>query len=155
MITVYVFSVVTAFLVEAEIRNIFWRRSMQKRIRELKDHYIVCGLGDTGRYAVEELQKTHTPYVVIEGHEDSVKRFQEHAGDAFKNLLYVIGDATDEAVLDEAGIASVVFDAEMSVMDGSLGILPRRLMVADSVANQAQALIREAMESPPPVTAEE
>jgi voltage-gated potassium channel len=104
MITVYVFSVVTAFLVEAEIRNIFWRRSMQKRIRELKHHYIVCGLGDTGRYAVEELQKTHTPYVVIEGHEDSVKRFQEHAGDAFKNLLYVIGDATDEAVLDEAGV---------------------------------------------------
>ncbi len=104
MITVYVFSVVTAFLVEAEIRNIFWRRTMQKRIRELKDHYIVCGLGDTGRYAVEELQKTHTPYVVIEGHEDSVKRFQEHVGSAFKELLYVIGDATDEAVLDEAGV---------------------------------------------------
>src|SRR6202158_1709058 len=52
MITVYVFSVVTAFLVEGEIRNLFWRRTMQKRIQELKDHYIVCGLGDTGRYAV-------------------------------------------------------------------------------------------------------
>ncbi|MDE3116952.1 MAG: DUF2007 domain-containing protein [Pseudomonadota bacterium] len=59
------------------------------------------------------------------------------------------------AVLDEAGIASVVFDAEMSVMDGSLGILPRRLMVADALAGQAQALVREAMASPPPETAEE
>ena len=48
-ITVYVFSVVTAFLVEGEIRNIFWRRTMQKRIQALKDHFIVCGLGDTGR----------------------------------------------------------------------------------------------------------
>src|SRR5437016_11680422 len=34
-VTVYVFSVVTAFLVEGEIRNLFWRRKMQKRINEL------------------------------------------------------------------------------------------------------------------------
>src|SRR3954465_8045928 len=45
-LTVYVFSVVTAFLVEGEIRNIFWRRRMERRINELKDHYVVCGLGD-------------------------------------------------------------------------------------------------------------
>jgi len=31
-LTVYVFSVVTAFLVEGEIRNIFWRRRMERRI---------------------------------------------------------------------------------------------------------------------------
>ena len=59
------------------------------------------------------------------------------------------------AVLDEAGIVSVVFDAEMSGMDGSLGILPRRLMVADAEADEALALIREALESPPPAMAEE
>ena len=104
MITVYVFSVVTAFLVEGEIRNIFWRRTMQKRIRELKDHFIVCGLGDTGRYTVEELHKTGTPFVVIESHEDSILRFQEHESGRYKEILYIIGDATDEAVLDEAGL---------------------------------------------------
>jgi hypothetical protein len=32
-------------------------------------------------------------------------------------------------LLRDAGIAAVVFDAEMSNMDGNLGILPRRLMV--------------------------
>src|SRR5512146_626208 len=78
MITVYVFSVVTAFLVEGEIRNLFWRRTMQKRIRELKDHFIVCGLGDTGRYAVEELHRTGNPFLVIEGQEESIKRFKDH-----------------------------------------------------------------------------
>src|SRR3954465_11686029 len=66
-ITVYVFSVVTAFLVEGEITNIFWRRRMQRRITELKNHFIICGLGDTGRFAVDELQKTGTSFVVIEG----------------------------------------------------------------------------------------
>ena len=104
MITVYVFSVVTAFLVEGEIRNLFRRRTMQKRIQALKDHFIVCGLGDTGRYAIEELHKTRTPFVVIEIHEDSVKRFQEHESGNYKEVLYVTGDATEEQVLDAAGL---------------------------------------------------
>ena len=57
-IMVYVFSVVTAFLVEGELTHIFWRRKMEKKISQLKDHYIVCGLGDTGRCVIDELQQT-------------------------------------------------------------------------------------------------
>ncbi len=102
MITVYVFSVVTAFLVEGEITNIFWRRKMEKRIRELKHHYIVCGSGDTGRCAISELQKTKTPFVVIEAQEEGVKRLREHP--EFAEVLFVVGDATDEEILDKAGI---------------------------------------------------
>ena len=93
-IMVYVFSAVTAFLVEGEITNIFWRRKMEKRINELKDHYVVCGLGYTGRHAVEELQKTGTPYVVIEHQEEAVVRLRDHASGMFREMLYVIGDAT-------------------------------------------------------------
>src|SRR3954465_15972085 len=37
MITVYVFSSVTAFLVEGEITNIFWRRRTVKIISQLRD----------------------------------------------------------------------------------------------------------------------
>lgn len=105
MITLYVFSAVTAFLVEGELSNIFWRRKMQKRIAELRRHFIVCGLGSTGRYAIDELQKTGTPYVVIESNEEDVQKFREHRGDTFKEMLYVIGDATDEEVLEQAGLA--------------------------------------------------
>src|ERR1043165_7983592 len=47
-ISVYVFSVVTAFFVEGELTNFFGRRRMEKRIRGLNNHYVVCGLGDTG-----------------------------------------------------------------------------------------------------------
>src|SRR5438309_10084886 len=65
-ITVYVFSVVAAFLVEVEFTSPFWRRRMQRRINDLTGHYIVCGLGDTGRHAVGELQKTNTPHVVVD-----------------------------------------------------------------------------------------
>ena len=101
-LTVYVFSMVTAFLVEGEIRNIFWRRRMARTISELNDHYIICGLGDTGRYCVDELLKTEMNFVAIDSQMENVKKFREQTGD--KELLYIVGDATDANVLDQAGI---------------------------------------------------
>src|SRR2546423_2955537 len=84
-IAAYVLASITTFLVEGEITNIFWRRKMQKRIGELNHHYVVCGLGDTGRHAVEELQKTHTPYVVVETHEEIVQKLRQ-SEEQFKDL---------------------------------------------------------------------
>lgn len=104
MITAYVFSSVTAFLVEGDYSDIFRRRKMLKRIEQLKNHFIVCGLGDTGRHAVSELQRTGTPYVVIETHEDNIKKLREHGGQMYAEMLYIIGDATDEDILNQAGV---------------------------------------------------
>lgn len=52
-----------------------------------------------------------------------------------------------EAVLTDAGIAFFVFDTNMSVMEGSVGILPRRLMVSDEDAVHARELIAAALAS--------
>lgn len=106
MITAYVFSSVTAFLVEGDYSDVFRRRKMLKKIQQLRNHYIVCGLGDTGRHAVDELQKTGSQFVVIENHDDNIKRLQEHNSETYKNLLYIIGDATDEEVLEQAGVSN-------------------------------------------------
>jgi len=48
-------------------------------------------------------------------------------------------------VLEEAGIETVVFDENASVMDGSMGFLPRRLMVLDEDFAQAQRLLKAAV----------
>jgi hypothetical protein len=50
-----------------------------------------------------------------------------------------------EVVLTDAGIESVVFDTHMSILDGSMVILPRRLMVADEDADRASALLADAL----------
>ena len=102
-IMVYVFSVVTAFLVEGELTHIFWRRKMEKKISQIKDHYIVCGLGDTGRCVIDELQKTGSPFVVVEHSEEVLRRYREQAGKG-EEFLSVTGDATDEEVLQAAGL---------------------------------------------------
>jgi hypothetical protein len=48
------------------------------------------------------------------------------------------------ALLDGAGIPHLVLDQNMSVLEGSLGILPRRVMVADRHARAARRLLEEA-----------
>ena len=49
-----------------------------------------------------------------------------------------------EALLKEAGILAVVMDQHMSVLEGSVGALPRRLMVAGADAARARRLLRDA-----------
>jgi hypothetical protein len=48
------------------------------------------------------------------------------------------------ALLDGADIPHLVFDQNMSVMEGSIGILPRRVLVADDNVAQARRLLEEA-----------
>jgi hypothetical protein len=48
------------------------------------------------------------------------------------------------ALLDGAGIGHMVLDRNMSVLDGSLGVLPCRLVVAEEDIRAAQQLLREA-----------
>ena len=48
------------------------------------------------------------------------------------------------ALLDGAGIPHVVLDQNMSVLEGSLGMLPQRLMVADEDVAPARRLLNEA-----------
>lgn len=48
-----------------------------------------------------------------------------------------------QALLQGEGIASFDLDVHMSVLDGSLGILPRRLMVRDADHFLAVAVLRD------------
>jgi hypothetical protein len=52
-----------------------------------------------------------------------------------------------EVVLKDAGIASVVLDTHMSILDGSMVIIPRRLMVADADEASARTILEEALGS--------
>jgi hypothetical protein len=49
-----------------------------------------------------------------------------------------------EALLQSADIPHVVFDQNMSVLEGSIGMLPRRVMVADDQVAAARRLLTEA-----------
>lgn len=48
------------------------------------------------------------------------------------------------ALLKEAGIEHALFDQNMSVMEGSLGILPRRMLVDAGQIDEARRILAEA-----------
>ena len=49
-----------------------------------------------------------------------------------------------QALLDGASIKYVVLDQNMSVLEGSLGVLPRRMLVADEHLANARRILEDA-----------
>ncbi len=49
-----------------------------------------------------------------------------------------------EALLDGAGIPHLILDQNMSVLEGSIGILPRRLLVEECCFKSARRLLEDA-----------
>jgi len=91
----YIASQTTQLIFESEI---FRKRAMKKQLKKMDQHYIVAGYGRIGHRIAEVLRKADIPLVVIENRSSSIQRIQENG------LLYVEGDAQDEAILREAGI---------------------------------------------------
>ncbi len=99
---VYFVSMLTAFIVEGDLMGVIRISRMQKRIDQLEGHIVVCGAGSTGVHILQELAEIHDAFVVIDLDEERLRRLDEE----FANLalLYVVGDATDDHVLQSAGI---------------------------------------------------
>ncbi len=74
------------------------RKKMQKKIRSLKKHYILCGFGRVGAAAAAYFEESNVDFVVIEANEANQSVLQE------QGYCYLIGDATHEDTLVSAGI---------------------------------------------------
>ncbi|MBZ4671974.1 MAG: potassium channel protein [Deferribacteraceae bacterium] len=85
-------------IVAGEVRKILGRRKMDKKIKSLSEHYIVCGFGRIGKIVCEQLLEKKVPFVVIDKDNSKIDYFNE------KGIIYIIGDATKESVLMEANI---------------------------------------------------
>ena len=58
------------------------------------------------------------------------------------NDIVILGVA--RSVLEEADVPHMVADAHMSVVEGSIGMFPRRLLVVDDAYDEARRLLTEA-----------
>lgn len=99
---VYFVSTFTALIVEGDLGGALRRNRMRKRVEGMKNHVIVCGVGTTGIHVVAELVATETPFVAIDTDVHRLERLQEEYGE--KRMHWVVGDATDDEVLRDAGI---------------------------------------------------
>ena len=91
----------TAFVVEGDLRNLLRRSQMDKRIEKLSGHIILCGAGRVGRNIAEEICRMGQDIVVIDTDPEHLA-YLEHLPCA---PMFVVGNATDDHVLEQAGIA--------------------------------------------------
>ena len=62
----YVLAAVTELVVNGQLRELLDKSAMVRKIRQLREHVIVCGYGRFGRVVVDELRRHRTTVVVIE-----------------------------------------------------------------------------------------
>lgn len=91
----YSFTVSIEALIEGYLADEFGRRRMERQIRQVRDHVVLCGWGRVGRSIARSLRSSKVDVVVIDS---SAERAATVDGP------YLCGDATDEDVLRAAGI---------------------------------------------------
>ena len=62
----YVLSTLTAFMLENDLNVSRRRKKMQKKIGQMKNHYIVCGVGLVGTNVAHDLEMTGRPSVIVD-----------------------------------------------------------------------------------------
>lgn len=140
-------SMITAFIVEGELRDVLGKRRMEKQLTKIRDHIVVCGAGETGIHVVEELDKTRTPCVVIEQNLAQLKHRERLHG-----VPVLEGDATDEEVLRHARVDSArgLITTMPSDKDNLFVILtardlnPRLRIVSRAIKDESHTKLRRA-----------
>lgn len=97
---------ITAFFAEGELSKLLKQRKMNKALDKMKDHYIVCGYGKTGKHVLEDLLKKGLEVVIIESNSERNEKLKELYSDKY---IHLDADATDDAVLIQAGIKKAKF----------------------------------------------
>ncbi len=87
-------------IVEGEMSGYRTRKRMDKKISEMKGHYIICGFGRVGHQVSQVFEASQTPFVVIDSKKETLNELRD------RDAPSIIGDATSDSILLEAGIRS-------------------------------------------------
>lgn len=109
----YVFTLMAALVIEGGLPQHIQRRRQARMLKELSDHFIVCGYGRIGSIVAAKLRQQGVPFIVLER---DGERLQAAMMDGY---MAVQADASHEEVLKRVGvdrarglIAAVGTDAE-------------------------------------------
>ncbi len=97
-----IISLISVSILEEYVYGNFRRIQMEKKLKDFKNHIIVCGLGRIGHYVLEELIELDEDFVGVDSDEKIANRVLDILN--LKEYLVIIGDATEEEVLIKAGI---------------------------------------------------
>jgi voltage-gated potassium channel len=94
----YAVSTFSEYLVSGKLFEQFKHRKVEKKVKSLKGHTIVCGFGRNGKQAILKLKNYNQQFVVVEKDKEIAAELDVN------NLLNIQGDATLDETLLRAGI---------------------------------------------------
>ncbi len=98
---VWAMSSVTAFFVEGHLGLFFRERALEKRIEQLNAHSVVCGLSQSSEHVINEHLVAGRDVVLVDPRHELAQKVHNR----WPKLAVVIGDPSDDDVLQRAGIA--------------------------------------------------
>jgi voltage-gated potassium channel len=111
----YSFTILITYIFEGLFFQTMRERRMKKNVKKIKDHFIICGFGDTGKEVALEFKHSKMKFVVVDIDPESSRLTRD------ESILFIKGDASDDEVLMEAnieqaqGLVSVLPDDEANV----------------------------------------
>ncbi len=136
----YAYSVtaLSEYLVNGKFLQQLKDKKVQQKIRNLKNHAIVCGYGRNGKQAVIKLKSFKMPCVVIEKDKALIEELDR------ENILYIEGDATDDESIEKAAvkdakslITSLASDADNLFVVLSARQLNKNLIIISRASNES------------------
>lgn len=94
----YTAGLIAETMIEGRLMLILGKGRLEKRIRKMKNHYIICGCGRIGYLICRELAEGGVDFLAIDKNQNIIQRLEE---DGF---VYYNGDATQDKTLLAAGI---------------------------------------------------
>lgn len=98
-IFVYAVTSFARYIIDGVMRSYYRDRKVARKIKRLSNHVIICGFGRNGSQAAYDLTMHKVPFIVIENNLEIIEGLRDSM-----DILYIEGDATQDDVLEHAGI---------------------------------------------------
>lgn len=99
-ILTYGFSNLAALVIEADLTRTLKRKKLERIIKTMENHYIICGASHVGLHVADELEQTRRPFILVDLSEDLVGELSEE----YQVGKVIQGDCTDSDFLESIGI---------------------------------------------------
>ena len=93
---------IVTFIISSVTQNLHDIRSgriMERKLANMKNHYILCGFGRVGTAVYEELMKRNQKVIIIEKNEEKLEDIEEN-----ENAIFLNGNATEDKTLKKLNI---------------------------------------------------
>lgn len=94
----YTFTTLEIIILESNFKSLWRNRAMKKRIEQMKNHIIIAGGSESSEVMFQRFKNSKKDFIVIEKDETKYETYLK------KDIPALLGDATSEEVLLQAGI---------------------------------------------------